>query len=973
MSFWDNSSKYGVRHTAMQPLDAQGPKVLLVFVHGLFGDCARTWGNMPAWVLDAAGTDIDVASFDYPARMLQKTSIPAAAQDLHTWLQSELASFRHLLFVTHSTGGLVVKQMLRESFLALRSELARETLDYSTTASVWLRSRRIINIAVPHTGGAPFLTAMTKGAYLIFFTALAPVLTATRFLSQGAKDWGKNEIIPALRWRNPWLCELEADFVAQQQESAERELPAPVMHDIIAQSDLAVPLSLSADRRKLFFRGTHKTIKVPSNASDPIVAAVAKIVSAHCGDTGLSISHGTIARIAEVNRFSGSVTMIAGDAATAEGAAVSHAKSGHQAQTHARIIKSIHARGEQPRRLVLTGAAGVGKSYVARMIAWRLSRDYLAAPQETGPLPLFIPMQQVTLGRGNDDDLWTRLRQWWTVWVNSIHPDAHFDPHWLDQRFDNRPTAVILDGLDDFLANHPDVGLPTVVTMLQALERRYAGNPALSFTVVIRAGFPGLHRLADDPRDIHEILRLSTQQAEHYFPSCQPWLSKITDQQLLDLVLTPLILSNFDPGTENPSALASMTRTAILEQSLRPLLRRTHLLGTSSPGGTLITAEMLEAALGLIAWLFFYRMRGELHLNHLREEGAAVWQRWHEFLAAAGERRDEDELLGGFALVLDRDASELLARRTVFIACTGNSIRFAHRHWQEFLLARYFYACLRRRYFADFGITAFNSHIYRMVGDLSRQDTVDDDQIRVMLDHWRNTGDAYVPGNVIAFLAWTTTTIDAQAIQRLTNEYARFEPLSRMLLIAGLGYRILNDRPEDKSLSDLKRMLCPKLAEFADPARAPVDDPAACSLAWCYQRAFAEKFGLAQPQIPWPALGFDADHTQKALPMICTVKDGQASLDSRSRSLQLAFLTPIYDACHDPNLSIRAVHYLYYLVVARKHAVHAVELSQELPDLLNEGCEFENVLESFELVPEVLTLYRRCQEAHRRLETALPT
>jgi len=77
--------------------------------------------------------------------------------------------------------------------------------------------------------------------------------------------------------------------------------------------------------------------------------------------------------------------------------------------------------------------------------------------------------------------------------------------------------------------------------------------------------------------------------------------------------------------------------------------------------------------------------------------------------------------------------------------------------------------------------------------------------------------------------------------------------------------------------------------------------------------------------------------------MVCSVSDGRVVLDARSRSLQLAFLIPIVDAYHDSKVAIRALHYLYYLVVARKHGVHVFELSQELPQLLRLGGAFEKV------------------------------
>ena len=85
------------------------------------------------------------------------------------------------------------------------------------------------------------------------------------------------------------------------------------------------------------------------------------------------------------------------------------------------------------------------------------------------------------------------------------------------------------------------------------------------------------------------------------------------------------------------------------------------------------------------------------------------------------------------------------------------------------------------------------------------------------------------------------------------------------------------------------------------------------------------------------AIDFDDANTTKALPMMCTVEDDQLLFDTRSRSLQLAFLTPVIDALNDPILAIRALHYLYYLIVARKHGVHVFELSQELPQLLVSG------------------------------------
>ena len=119
-----------------------------MFVHGLFGNCRRTWGRMPQWVLEAAGLDLDVVSFSYPSRPWERAAIPQAADDLKTWLDTELQAYRHLVFVTHSSGGLVVRDPLRGAVL---------------------RTRRIINITVPHQGGTPFMTWFGKASYLALY------------------------------------------------------------------------------------------------------------------------------------------------------------------------------------------------------------------------------------------------------------------------------------------------------------------------------------------------------------------------------------------------------------------------------------------------------------------------------------------------------------------------------------------------------------------------------------------------------------------------------------------------------------------------------------------------------------------------------------------------------------------------------------------------------------------------------------
>ena len=144
---------------------------------------------MPQWVLDAAGLDLDVASFSYPSRLWERTAITPAADDLKTWLETELKGYRHLLFVTHSTGGLVVKEMLRRAYRDGRG-LSPDS-DPDALPSLWLRTRRIINIAVPHRGGDPLMAGFGKVAYATVYPLMAPMLRTRPFRHPGGKGLGQ--------------------------------------------------------------------------------------------------------------------------------------------------------------------------------------------------------------------------------------------------------------------------------------------------------------------------------------------------------------------------------------------------------------------------------------------------------------------------------------------------------------------------------------------------------------------------------------------------------------------------------------------------------------------------------------------------------------------------------------------------------------------------------------------------------------
>ena len=124
----------------------------VVFVHGLTGDCFDTWTHSngefwPKWVAHDF-EDVNVYSAGYDSSLIGSlkkgngASLSDRATILLDRLGSRVAPDRPIVFITHSLGGLVVKQMLRKAQDA--SSERRKRIGASTRATIF--------IATPHSG-----------------------------------------------------------------------------------------------------------------------------------------------------------------------------------------------------------------------------------------------------------------------------------------------------------------------------------------------------------------------------------------------------------------------------------------------------------------------------------------------------------------------------------------------------------------------------------------------------------------------------------------------------------------------------------------------------------------------------------------------------------------------------------------------------------------------------------------------------
>lgn len=124
----------------------------VVFVHGLGGDAVTTWhpkgmpdAYFPRWIAEDV-TDVGVWSIEYdaaPSRLLGHSSARNdAATNISLKLQNRGIGDRPIVFITHSLGGLVVKQLLRNGFS--HGDKGEERILNNTVGIVFL--------ATPHAG-----------------------------------------------------------------------------------------------------------------------------------------------------------------------------------------------------------------------------------------------------------------------------------------------------------------------------------------------------------------------------------------------------------------------------------------------------------------------------------------------------------------------------------------------------------------------------------------------------------------------------------------------------------------------------------------------------------------------------------------------------------------------------------------------------------------------------------------------------
>ena len=140
----------------LQLAQARGPlRANVVFVHGLQGDPRETWTSpppasavWPEWLAqDCDGVAVWSVGYDAPVSDWTGSAMHLSDRGENIFkrllTKAELRD-GELVFIGHSLGGLVIKQMLRKA--------DGEAHDNADAASFVARARKVAFLATPHVG-----------------------------------------------------------------------------------------------------------------------------------------------------------------------------------------------------------------------------------------------------------------------------------------------------------------------------------------------------------------------------------------------------------------------------------------------------------------------------------------------------------------------------------------------------------------------------------------------------------------------------------------------------------------------------------------------------------------------------------------------------------------------------------------------------------------------------------------------------
>ena len=995
--------------------------VLLVYVHGLRGDARRTWNLFPEALVgalreaaaNAAGAvsenssvaeqQFDIFSYGYSAGLFVDSHSEQAASILRHHLGYAMMAYDHIVFITHSAGGLVVKRLMVEDMQAMSEDVQaanrrgearwEDSGNHLRSRSIAFRTRRIFNIAVPHHGVEPGLSCNLLHSYRKAWPVVAPVvklftivkripLLGVAFKLAEGQSYGRNRIVDEITIERGQLGELNEQHVGLRKRFVGKDLPIPAVVEIRGHNDQEVDGGPGCH----YFLGDHPSVKRVSSSSDGIVKFMANWLLPLLDKTAVALAG---LWLGDHDEKHGVVELTRIDPPCPELETPGRATVPKCQQSAFQQLRSFCSEQRlDPHRaslVVLTGAAGTGKTVVLEQLARTLSGTYLNSACGQ-PLPILIPLQHIH-GAPSDADLWEHILEVWPSPKPFALPPG-CSPVWFEKRIESEKTILILDSADELIMNNRRTVTPERFRAMVNKLRKQWGSAQVSLVIGIRSTERVFNLITEDADETIEIASVVEEEAQDRWGEGYAVTQLAADEattdtrdEMLRTLRTPLLLSVFTHPAQRPNR--RLRRLAdVFEYALDAWIRRSHLDEPEADSDRWKDACMLVAA------AFVLQNRSTMTIDEVMHAAPQLRSFWENLESKSFTPQRQGELNAACDLLSDREQLRTLFIRGPFdFAPETQSQAFSHRSWFDHLLGRYFREGLRAGNFLALKGSAFSLRAHRTGGELLASDAWKgfDTWSEIVVKQMQEPFGQFILGNFSGLLANSIVPVTGDGLKAIVEARDLMPGAGKVVLFAGLGFRALkfSEPTSDPNCAVLRKHLIvfyrEMLAAWHQRARANEPAPANSSsaherlcagISWLYLTEFADRFKTRPPsKKSWPGL-VPKEKEAEVVDKLFNVRKGDEWVKP---------VEPVFQNCQE-HISILAeeelrlepahrpvssAHYLYFLLIAAKQGIALESARAGLPSMFTDAA---NPIRHHR-IKELRQFYEHCEKIFTELQS----
>ena len=314
-----------------------------------------------------------------------------------------------------------------------------------------------------------------------------------------------------------------------------------------------------------------------------------------------------------------------------------------------------------------------------------------------------------------------------------------------------------------------------------------------------------------------------------------------------------------------------------------------------------------------------------------------------------------------------------LRSRTVLNTIGKDSLRFAHREWQDILVSDYLAQCALGQIFSELDYRAFSKQIYIDTADILSESMIRDKLSigKEWVNRATDSGDPfkqpYTLMNICAIVGNGPVEIDQDAFCRLLELISdqRCPEVIRIVAVSSFGMRALRTDRND-FIEYMLPSLTMALSEIVRQGKESRHKISA-SMAWCYRSELGRKYpALSMDRNePWPAIDAtteDGVHAAAASGIVWTQEDGVPRSDARSKSFQIAAAQYPLAVRNLLREEISLTHYLFLACASIRAKVATSEIFPLLRAVFSKQSGVaERIKKSSS--PQVKSLFASCRKA----------